>query len=91
LEGGNVAMLCDPEEGLSFLIQYRLFLDIFKNPDLHLERFETEDPVLEYLEGESISDIRFRRAAKRFPGNFKKVMEYLLAYSFSILYTRPQM
>jgi hypothetical protein len=77
LENEDVAMLCDSEEGLSFLIQYRQFLDIFKNPDLHLERFEAEDLVLEYLETESISDTPFRKVAKRFPGNFKKVMEYI--------------
>jgi hypothetical protein len=77
LENEDVAMLCDSEEGLSFLIQYRQFLDIFKDPDMHLGRFEAEDLVLGYLETESISDIPFKKVAKRFPGNFKKVMEYL--------------
>ena len=38
LESEDVAMLCDPEEGLSFLIQYRQFFDIFENPDRHLGR-----------------------------------------------------
>lgn len=77
LASRDVAMLCDPEEGLSFLIQYHQFLDIFENPDMHLERFETEDLVCGYLEAESVSDIPFRKAARRFPENFKKVMEYL--------------
>ena len=77
LASDDVAILCDPEEGLSFLIQYRQFLEIFKNPDLHLERFENEDLVFGYLEADSVSDIPFRKAAKRFPGNFKKVMRHL--------------
>ena len=32
---------------------------------------------MEYLDSESISDIPFRKAAERFPENFKAVMEYL--------------
>ena len=32
---------------------------------------------MEYLESETVSDIPFRKAAKRFPENFKAIMEYL--------------
>lgn len=77
LESPDVAMVCDPLEGLSFLIQYRKFIEIFEDPDLHLGRYEPEDLVLEYLESDSISDIPFRRVAQKFPDNFKKVMVYL--------------
>ncbi|MEJ2164793.1 MAG: hypothetical protein P8X90_04630 [Desulfobacterales bacterium] len=77
LESEDVGMLCDPEEGLSFLIQYRQFLGIFENPAAYLGRFEAEDLVMEYLESESVSDIPFRKAAQRFPDNFKTVLEYL--------------
>ncbi len=77
LESDDVAMLYDPEEGLSFLIQYRQFLDIFKNPDPHLGHFEAEDLVLEYLESEAVSDIPFRKVARKNPENFKAVMGYL--------------
>jgi len=69
--------VCDAEEGISILIQYRKFLDIFENPDIHLGSFEAEDLVLEYLESESISDIPFRKVAMRFPDNFKAVMEHI--------------
>jgi hypothetical protein len=77
LASEDVAMLCDPEEGISFLIQYREFLDIFKDPDPHLGRFEAEDLVFGYLESESVSDIPFRKMAGRFPDNFKKIMAYI--------------
>jgi hypothetical protein len=77
LECDDVAMLCDPEEGLSFLIQYRQFMDIFNNPDPHLGSLESEDLVLQYLESESVSDIPFRKVAKRFPDKFQTVMKYL--------------
>jgi hypothetical protein len=77
LESEDIAMLCDPEEGISFLIQYRQFMDTFEHPDRHLGRFESEDLVMEYLESEAVSDIPFRKAAKRFPDNFKAIMEYL--------------
>ncbi len=77
LESDDVAMLCDPKEGLSFLIQYRQFLDIFQNPDLHLEQSETVELIADYLASEWVSDTPFRRAAGRFPANFREVMAYL--------------
>jgi hypothetical protein len=73
----DVAMLCDTDEGILFLIQYRQFIDIFKNPDAYLGRVEAEDLVMEYLESDAVSDIPFRKAAKRFPDNFTAVMEYM--------------
>jgi hypothetical protein len=69
--------MCDPLEGISFLIQYRKFIDIFEDPDRHLGRYETEDLVIEYLESDSVLDIPFRKVAHKFPDNFKKVIEYL--------------
>jgi hypothetical protein len=52
-------------------------MDIFEHPDRHLGRFESEDLVMEYLESEAVSNIPFGKAAKRFPDNFKAIMEYL--------------
>ena len=77
LEGNDVALLCDPEEGISFLFQYREFIDIFENPNLHLERSGTEDLIMEYLESEAVSDVPFRRVAERFSDNFESIMKYL--------------
>ena len=77
LESDDVALLCDPEEGISFLIQYFKFIGIFENPNLHLGHVEAQDLLMEYLESESISDVPFRRAAERFPDNFKTIMKFL--------------
>jgi len=69
-------MLCDPVEGLSFLIDYQRFVDIFTYPDRYLGKRETEEIVMGYLESDSISDTPFRRMAKRLPHNFTRVMTY---------------
>ena len=73
----DVAMLCDTDQGISFLIQYRQFIDIFENPDAYLGCVEAEDLVMEYLKSDAVSDIPFRKVAKRFPDNFTAVMEYM--------------
>jgi hypothetical protein len=78
LNSQDVGMLCDPVEGISFLIDYRHFIDVFKYPDRYLGKRETEEVVMGYLESDSISDIPFRRVAKRFPHNFSLVMAYYL-------------
>jgi len=76
LHSQDVGMLCDPVEGLSFLIDYRRFIDVFQYPEQYLGKEETEDPVLGYLESDSISDVPFRRVAKKFPHNFNDVVAY---------------
>jgi hypothetical protein len=70
----DVAMLYDPQEGLSFLIDYRRFIDVFQSPLEHFGKEESEELVLGYLESDTVSDLPFRRAAWRFPRNFKKLM-----------------
>lgn len=76
LASDEVGMLCDPVEGIFFLIDYGRFVDVFRSPDLHLGKEETEDLVMGYLESDSISDVPFRRMAERFAENFKRVVEY---------------
>ncbi|MBW2136624.1 MAG: hypothetical protein JRH06_03605 [Deltaproteobacteria bacterium] len=76
LNSQDVGMLCDPVEGISFLIQYRHFIDVFQHPERHIGKEETKDLVLDYLESDSISDVPFRRVAKKFPGNFSRVIAY---------------
>jgi hypothetical protein len=78
LNSQDVGMLCDPVEGLSFLLDYQHFIDIFKHPDRYLGKSETEEIVMGYLESDSISDIPFRRIAKKFPDNFSRVLAYYL-------------
>jgi len=79
LESDDVGMLCDPVEGIFFLIDYRRFIDIFRSPERHLGKEETEDLVMGYLESDSVSDVPFRRVAERFPENFRRVIEYYRA------------
>jgi len=76
LHSQDVGMLCDPVDGISFLIHYRQFIDVFQYPEQYLGNKETEDLVLGYLESDSISDVPFRRVAKKFPRNFKQVIAY---------------
>jgi len=76
LRSQDVGMLCDPVDGVSFLIDYRQFIDIFQYPEQYLGKKEAEDLVLGYLESDSISDVPFRRAAKKFPHNFNQVIAY---------------
>ncbi|MBW2000493.1 MAG: hypothetical protein JRJ29_21365 [Deltaproteobacteria bacterium] len=76
LNSQDVGMLCDPVEGLSFLIQYRHFIDVFQHPERHIGKEETRELVLGYLESDSISDVPFRRVAKKFPDNFSRVIAY---------------
>jgi hypothetical protein len=76
LRNKDVAMLCDPVESLTFLKEYGLFLKIFTDPDKHLGTSYAEDVVMGYLESDTISDVPFRRAAKRCPENFKTVIDY---------------
>ena len=73
----DVGMLCDPDEGLLFLIDYRRFIDVFANPDTHLYELDDGEIVMEYLVPESISDVPFRHVAKKYPENFTEVMSYL--------------
>ncbi len=76
MQSKDVGMLCDPVEGISFLIDYRQFIDVFRHPEQHLGKEETENLVLGYLESDSISDVPFRRVARGFPHNFNKVISY---------------
>jgi hypothetical protein len=76
LNSRDIGMLCDPVKGLSFLIDYRRFIEVFQYPDQHLGKKETEEIVMGYLESGSISDAPFRRMATRFPHNFTRVMSY---------------
>ena len=78
LTSQDAGMLCDPVEGISFLIDYRHFVDVFQYPDRYLGKVETEELVMGYLESNTISDIPFRRVAKKFPRNFSLVMAYYL-------------
>ena len=66
----KLAFKDNPEAGLSFLIQYRQLSDIFKNPELHYGNDEAKDLVLDYLKSDSITDLPFRKLAKRFMGRF---------------------
>lgn len=76
MESDDVGMLCDPVEGISFLVDYGRFIDAFRSPERHLGHEETEVLVMEYLESDSVSDVPFRRMAERFPENFKRVVAY---------------
>jgi hypothetical protein len=76
LRNKDVAILCDPVESLTLLEEYGLFLKIFTDPDKHLGTSYAEDVVMGYLESDTISDVPFRRAAKRYPENFKTVINY---------------
>ncbi len=72
----DVGMLCDPEENITFLQDYRYFLDIFDSPGEYLGVPYAEEVVMGYLESDTISDIPFRRVAERYPENFKEVINY---------------
>lgn len=72
----DVGMLCDPEESVTFLEDYRYFLDVFTNPEEYLGIPDATEVVLGYLESDTISDVPFRRVAERYPENFKKVIDY---------------
>ncbi|RLB95672.1 MAG: hypothetical protein DRH90_25310 [Deltaproteobacteria bacterium] len=76
LRNKDVAMLCDPVDSLTLLEEYGLFLKIFTDPDKHLGTSYAEDVVMGYLESDTISDVPFRRVAKRYPENFKTVIDY---------------
>jgi len=72
----DVGMICDPLEGVSFLIDYSRFIDIFKRPEADRDREDDNEIVMAYLESESISDVPFRRVAQKYSDNFKKAMSY---------------
>jgi hypothetical protein len=72
----DVGMLCDPVEGIFFLIDYRQFIDVFENPEEQLGRTDAGDLVLGYLESDRVSDLPFRRVAQNFSDNFKQVISY---------------
>ncbi len=76
LQSHDVGMLCDPVEGFSFLIQYLEFIEIFQYPEQHLDKEETMELVMDYLESESVSDVPFRRVAEKYPDNFNQVISY---------------
>ena len=73
----DVGMLCDLDEGVSLLIDYRRFIDIFEHPETGLYESDDGDIVMGYLVSESISDVPFRRIAQKYPENFRKVMSDL--------------
>ncbi len=73
----DVGMLCDPDEGVSFLNNYRLFTDIFEHPETYLYDAVGKETVMGYLVSESISDVPFRRVAQKYPENFRNVISYL--------------
>jgi len=75
LESDDVGMLCDPVEGIFFLIDYGRFIDVFRSPEQHMGKAETEELVAGYLKSDSISDVPLRRMAERFPESFKRVIE----------------
>jgi len=72
----DVGMLCEPVEGITFLIDYRQFINVFQNHEQQLGRRDAEDLVLGYLESDTISDVPFRRVAQKFADNFKQVIAY---------------
>ncbi len=76
LKSKDVGMICDPLEGISFLIDYYRFIDIFKRPESHRDREDDIEIVMGYLESEGVSDVPFRRVAQKYPDNFKKAMSY---------------
>lgn len=82
LKQPDVGMLCDPLEGATFLEEWSLFVDIFRNPDAHtgglIKRRKVKNVIEGYLESDSISDISFRKMAERFPDNFARVIRYVL-------------
>jgi len=75
LASDDVGMLCDPVEGIFFLIDYGRFIDVFRSPEQHMGKAKAEELVAEYLTSDSISDVPLRRMAERFPLNFKRVIE----------------
>jgi hypothetical protein len=76
LNENDLAMLSDPVEGLVLLKQYGAFIDIFKNPGNHLDKAESAELVMAYLEAGSISDVPFRKVAEKYPENFRRVISY---------------
>ena len=82
LKESDVGMLCDPLEGTTFLEEWSLFVDIFRNPDAHIGGWRKTRKVKNFIEGylesDSISDIPFRKMAERFPDNFARVIRYVL-------------
>jgi len=89
LKQSDVGMLFDPLEGVTFLEEWSLFVDIFRNPDVHISSWiknrKVKDVIEGYLESDSISDIPFRKMAKRFPDNFARVIRYVLNWEeFSV-------
>lgn len=76
LASDDAGMLCDPVEGLFFLVDYGRFINVFRSPEQHLGKKESEALVMRYLESDSVSDVPFRRMAERFPEHFKRVIEY---------------
>ncbi len=89
LKQPDVGMLCDPLEGVTFLEEWSLFVDIFRNPDAHtggwIKKRKVKDVIEGYLESDSISDIPFRKMAEKFPDNFARVIQYVLNWEeFSV-------
>ena len=85
----DVGMLCDPFEGATFLEEWSLFIDIFRDPDAYIvdwmKKRKAKDVIMGYLESDSVSDIPFRRMAERFPDNFTRVIGYTLEWEgFSV-------
>ncbi len=76
LKSKDVCMICDPLEGISFLIDYYRFIDIFKRPEAHRDREDDIEIVMGYLESEGVSDVPFRRVAQKYADNFKKAMSH---------------
>ena len=76
LSSDDVAMLCDPEDYITFVEEYSYFLEIFADPDEYLGAPYAAEVVMGYLESDTISDVPFRKVAECYPQNFKKVMDY---------------
>jgi len=82
LKQPDAGMLYDPLEGVTFLEEWSLFVDIFRNPVAHIGGWiktrKVKNIIGGYLESDSISDIPFRKMADMFPNNFTRVIGYVL-------------
>ena len=82
LEQPDVGMLHDPLEGVTFLEEWSLFVDIFRNSDTYINSWikkrKMKDIIEGYLKSNSISAMPFHRMAERFPDNFVHVIQHVL-------------
>lgn len=78
LKASDVGMLSHPVAGVEILIDYQRFINIFQFPETQLNMAESEDLVLGYLGSDTVSDVPFRKVARKFPENFDRVMNHYL-------------